>query len=266
MTHWTPSYLLAFDPFINDPRSKEDACALVDKHLAETPAGRQHSFSLLDVCCGTGLMGRAVEAHLQSLGKHVETTFLDKSGTILEDIEVMPTDGFIVSSVTSMNRVPSRSYDIVVCRYGFNNLPQEDWLKALVEVLRVLKPGGIFLLQDHFVPGPTFSALVNAAEQFLAKMEGKEVVPFIYSTEVFNDILDAHPQVVSRVKTAHELKVNIWDRLKAKCESITDFDAAKRAILRFYEEVCLKKFQVLIVRQDEYIVVYNITYGIVKRG
>lgn len=262
---WPQSYLQSFDPFIADSRSVRYINTLLDKHLQDTSDGFGKTLQLLDVCCGTGHIGRSTDAHLKSLGKLVETTFLDKSHSILKEISLLPTDRLVCSDVISMDDVASESFDVAVCRYGFNNLSQKDWHKALGEVLRVLKPGGVFLLQDHFVPGPVFSALVNEAEQFLAKMEGKQVAPFIFSTEGFNAVLDEHPLVANRIKAGYGLFINIWDRLRAKKELLPDFEAAKSKILHFYEEICLKKYKVLIVDTEEYIHVYNVTYAIKKR-
>lgn len=261
---WPDSYLKTFDAFVGDPRSERYANALLKKYLDESPSKDHQAFSIADICCGTGHMGRSIETYLKSIGKEIQTTFIDKSETILKGIALSSTDKTICTNITSMKEIPSASFDIAVCRYGFNNLPKDAWTKALEEVLRVLKPGGIFILQDHFVPGPVFSALVNEAEQFLAKMEGKEAAPFIYSTEDFNEILDKHPSVQSRIKAGYGLFINIWDRLRSKKEILPDFQAAKKEILRFYEETCLKKYKVLIVDEDEYIHVYNITYAIVK--
>jgi len=263
---WPESYLKTFGPFVADPRSERYANALLDKHLAGMLGQVPAILRVLDVCCGAGQMGRSIESHLTSTGKSVRTTFLDKSSTILEGILLTPSDRTVCADVTSMSGVASADFDVAVCRYGFNNLPREDWLKALGEVLRVLKPGGVFLLQDHFVPGPVFSALVNEAEQFLARMEGKEVAPFIFSTEAFNAALDEHPLVASRIKVGYGLFINIWDRLRAKKELLPDFDAAKREILCFYEEICLRKYKVLIVDPEEYIHVYNVTYAITRRS
>ncbi len=259
------SYLETFQAFAADPRSERYLTTLLDNHLATTSAGAQGSFRVLDVCCGTGFIGRATETHLKSLGKNVKTTFLDSSTNLLEGIGHIETIQTICADVTAMDTVTSESYDIVVCRYGFNNLPQERWLAALSEVMRVLKPSGIFLLQDHFVPGPTFSALVNEAERFLALLEGKKTIPFIFSTEAFNAVLDEHPLVADRTKVGYGLLVNIWDRLRAKKENLPDFEAARQKVMRFYREVCLQKYKVLIVDPEEYIHVYNVTYGIRKR-
>ena len=223
------------------------------------------TWNILDVCCGTGFFGRSLQSHLTSQEKHSKLSFLDTSAAILQKVQPGPTDQVILSSVTAMRGIPSGTFDVVVCRYGFNNLAQEQWLMALAEVLRVLRLGGVLLLQDHFVPGPTFSALVNEAEQFMARMEGKEVVPFIFSTEAFNAVLDEHPLVQSRVKDAYSLLINIWDRLRAKKEVLPDFEAAKAEVLRFYKQVCLDKYGVLIVEPEDYIHVYNVTYAIVKR-
>ncbi len=262
---WPQSYLDTFDPFVADQKSVRYANALVDAYLkGSTFSENKGTVHILDIFCGTGNFGRAIEDHLKSIGSQTKMGFLDASSKILEGIQLNTGDSVICANVAAMPEIPSASYDIIVCRYGFNNLEKEQWLKALDEVLRILKPGGIFVLQDHFVPGPVFSALVNEAEQFLAKLEGKSSVPFIYSTEAFNDILDRHPLVYSRVKAGYGLFINIWDRLHAKKEIIPDFEAAKQEILKFYKKDCLEKYKLLIVDPEEYIHVYNITYAIVK--
>lgn len=273
---WPESYLKAFDALVTDPRSEKYVTALFDHYQTEKmKVPKPERWKVMDICCGTGFIGRKLANHLKSQGKYVDLTFADRSKTILGKIHLEPMEFVIELDVTSMPEIASGSYDVVTCRYGFNNLSQEGWFKALAEVLRILKPGGVFILQDHFVPGPTFSALVNEAEQFLAQMEKKEMVPFIFSTEAFNTVLDEHPLVERseenknqgcRTKDGYGMFINIWDRLRAKKEILPDFESAKSEIIRFYREICLKKYQVLIVDVEEYIHVYNVTYAIVKRA
>ncbi len=42
-----------------------------------------------------------------------------------------------------------------------------------------------------------------------------------------NDLLDIHPQVLSRVKVGYGLMIDIWERLRAKSEILSDFEKAK---------------------------------------
>lgn len=263
---WPKSYLQTFGAFTEDSKSERYASALLDFHRAELGLHLPNPVRVLDLCCGTGLAGKAIQFHLGTVGLESEMTFVDSSAQILSNIQSDAKTRTICADVTKMQEVSSESIDVAICRYGFNNLPREHWLQALNETLRVLKPGGIFLLQDHFVPGPVFSALVNEAEQFLARLEGKTHCPFIFSTEALNAVLDEHPLVASRYKGGYGFFVNIWDRLRAKKELLPDFEGAKLQILRFYRDVCLEKYKVLIVDPDEYIHVYNVTYAIAKRS
>lgn len=262
--NWPQSYLRTFSPFVSDDRSARHLVAQLEHHLGQRTFTGQ-TCSVLDVCSGVGQAGRTIESYLGSKGLLVETTFLDKSEKILDSIALLPTNRVICADVASMGSVASDTYDVAVCRYGFNNLTKDSWLPALGEVLRVLKGGGVFLLQDHFVPGAVFSVMVNEAEQYLARMEGKPTEPFIFSTEDFNVLLDEHPLVATRIKSGYSLVVNIWDRLRAKRELLPNFEAAKGEIMGFYTKVCLERFKVLIVDPEEYIPVYVVTYAIVKR-
>jgi ubiquinone/menaquinone biosynthesis C-methylase UbiE len=216
-----------------------------------------------DIMSGSGKFGSTIEDALRKKGFEVDMTYMDASEVILSSIgDAAKTQ---VINVVDMKEIPESTFDMVVCRYGFNNLPKEKWEEALNEVLRIIKPEGLFLLQDHFVPGEVFSELVNEAEQYLARMEKKTNIPYIFSTEEFNSVLDKHPLVKSRIKAGYGFYINIWERLKAKKEILPDFEAAKNSILDFYKTVCLEKYKLLIVNPEEYIHVYNITYAIVKR-
>lgn len=263
--HWDPDYLGTFAPFVDSNRSPRYALSLLSSLEERKLVSIPKSLQLADICCGTGLFGQAITGRLRQQGKEVSTTFVDLSQDSLARIELGANDRTIAANVTNMQKVEPGGFDLVVCRYGFNNLSQAQWILAINETLRILKPGGVFLLQDHFVPGTHFSALVNEAEQLLAEMEGKPVIPFIYSTEAFNGLLDAHPVVANRHKCGFGLQVNIWDRIRTKHASLPDFEKAQQNVLDFYRRTCFEKWKLLIVDPEEYIHVYNITYAIQKR-
>lgn len=259
---WPESYLNTWSTFSKDEKSIKHALELYKYHTQNTKIS---DLKIADIMCGSGKFGKAFSQKIQELGVTVDVTYIDESAEILKTIQIRDNEKTICSDVVDMKEIPDNVFDIVLCRYGYNNLPKDKWLKALDESLRIVKPGGIFLLQDHFVPGETFSALVNEAEQYLAQMENKNNIPYIFSTEEFNTVLDLHPLVASRIKAGYGFVVNIWDRLKSKKEILPDFEIAQKQILDFYKNICLDKYKVYIVNVDEYIHVYNITYAIVKK-
>jgi ubiquinone/menaquinone biosynthesis C-methylase UbiE len=258
---WPESYLNSWKAFSSDERSSKYLQTLFNHHISAID-----NLKVADVMSANGKNGKVFREAILKQGGSVTLSYIDASSEILSSISLGDDENIIHADVTHMPEILSDSFDVVLCRYGFNNLAKEQWNLALNEVLRILKPGGIFLLQDHFVPGSVFSELVNEAEQFLANLENKQNIPYIYSTEDFNALLDSHPLVKSRIKAGYGFFVNIWDRLKAKKEILPDFKIAKEQILNFYKKVCLDKYKLLIVDPEEYIHIYNITYAIVKKG
>lgn len=88
--------------------------------------------TLLDVGCGTGwLLNRLARVH------PAEYHGLDVSENMLAVADQLPyADNF---------------FDVVTCIQSFHHYPDPD--RAMREVLRVLKPGGLYLLSDTGVGG-----------------------------------------------------------------------------------------------------------------
>ncbi len=133
--------------FINDLQSfglhrrwKRQFVALADAHSG------QHS---LDVCCGTGDIAFALAA------TGATVTGLDFSQPMLE-IARHRQQAIAPAALTFMHgdamRLPfaAESFDVVTCAYGLRNLP--DWRAGLVEMRRVLRPGGRLLVLDFGKP------------------------------------------------------------------------------------------------------------------
>jgi len=103
--------------------------------------------TLLDVGCGTGFL-------IDLMAKHrpARYTGLDLSPEMIRMAEGKQIEG-AAFTVGSADRLPfpDRSFDIVTCSQSFHHYPYPD--KAMAEVLRVLKPGGLYILSDTGIGG-----------------------------------------------------------------------------------------------------------------
>ena len=103
--------------------------------------------ALLDVGCGTGflidLLAKQRPARYAGLDLSPEMIRVAK-GKRIEGAE------FVVGSADRL-LFPDASFDIVTCSQSFHHYPYPE--KAMSEVLRVLKPGGLYLLSDTGIGG-----------------------------------------------------------------------------------------------------------------
>lgn len=103
--------------------------------------------TLLDVGCGTGwLLNRLARVH------PAEYHGLDVSENMLAVAEEKHIPGAVfVQGVADRLPYADNSFDVVTCIQSFHHYPDPD--RAMREVLRVLKPGGLYLLSDTGVGG-----------------------------------------------------------------------------------------------------------------
>ena len=213
--------------------------------------------------CGTGIVGNLTYHYLKSLGKNPKLIYGDFASKMLNNIEseVIGSQKLYLD-VRNMKSIASSSVNLIVCRYGFNNLSQNDWKKAFREVFRVLVPRGLFIIQDHFVPGKFFSSFVNTFEYFIALLDERDDKPFIFSTEELNAYLDNNRLVLSRYHTGHSLYPSQKERLKLKSDfQNTDFSQSWKKYVEFSKGLIPLIYHLLITKD---VPIYNITYGIRK--
>lgn len=108
---------------------------LIREHI--TAAGQSESRHVLEVCCGTGLVGRS----FQDAGWHVCGIDLT-SNMALEANRFFPCINVPVEQIPYM----SGSFDVVVLRQAYFLL--NDGQRALSEIHRVLKPEGRLVLSQ----------------------------------------------------------------------------------------------------------------------
>ena len=68
-------------------------------------------------------------------------------------------------SVTDMHEIPANSIDTVIMTLVFCSIPDPLHEQALLEIHRVLKPGGKFLFFEHILASPETSPFVYALQR-----------------------------------------------------------------------------------------------------
>lgn len=118
--------------------------------------------SLLDIGCGTGYL-----IDMLSRNHKAKYTGLDLSPKMIDECNKKKIKNAVFVEGRS-DELPfdDNTFDIVTCSQSFHHYPETD--KPLKEALRVLKPGGLYIISDTGV-GPF-------------KMFGVKVDDFIYRT------------------------------------------------------------------------------------
>ncbi|KAF2108435.1 S-adenosyl-L-methionine-dependent methyltransferase [Lophiotrema nucula] len=119
---------------------------------------------ILDVGCGPGTITTSLAKYASSgvtVGIDISAAVLHKAKTLAAQASIS-TEGpgsvaFEEGNILERLAYDDNTFDIVVSSQLFGHLPSEDMsLKALIEMRRVLKPGGILAtragLEQHFYP------------------------------------------------------------------------------------------------------------------
>jgi ubiquinone/menaquinone biosynthesis C-methylase UbiE len=124
--------------------------------------------TLLDIGAGTGqFLGfvKSVQPQLKTIALDLSEPYLAKARRVLK--HGLPTK-FIEAAAEAMP-LKDNSIDIAVSIFLFHELPPKVRAAAGVEIARVLKPGGIFVLADTIQYGdaPDFDGLIEVFPELL---------------------------------------------------------------------------------------------------
>ncbi|HYO56774.1 class I SAM-dependent methyltransferase [Archangium sp.] len=107
----------------------------------------QEGMRLLDAGCGSGVLARHL-AHKHSgcavVGCDISETRVRQARDAARDL---PNLHFELGDLTRLD-YPEGHFDVIICRYVLQHLPQEIRPAALASILRCLKPGGRLIAID----------------------------------------------------------------------------------------------------------------------
>lgn len=115
---------------------------------------------LLDVGCGTGATLRLLG---EKYGKSVELYGIEPSEDMLWQAQTRLHDGkaHLKQGVAQKLPYPDGHFDIVISTQVLHHLPTPEKKKMLLEMHRVLKPGGTIVLSDWGKPTNTLGKCIS---------------------------------------------------------------------------------------------------------
>ncbi len=179
----------------------------ITRHLAARPESGQPA-RLLDVACGTGsALKQLAKAHpkLSYFGIDLSPHYARKARQQLADVAQL---AIAVENAEAMPFADD-SFDVVTCVYLFHELPRNARRKVAREMLRVLKPGGLLVVEDSAQVAD--SAAIEPAlrsfprefhEPFFDDYLGDDLAALF--AEVGATIASSRTHLVARVVAAHK--------------------------------------------------------------
>jgi len=168
--------------------------------------------AILDVCCGQGVL---TELFSQA---GADVAGLDFSPVLLAHAQSAAPNAMLIKRDAQSLPVVDASFDAATNNFGFGHVPDQP--KALAEVARVLKPGGLFALSGWVAPerNPASGIFFGTAEA-LAVLSRRPAQPdfFLFSRKGESDaaLSEAGLTVVERGETEHHFRFSSSDGLFA---------------------------------------------------
>ncbi len=144
---------------------------------------------VLDACCGTGMLTSLIAEKVGKTGKAVG---IDISARALEKAAKRVKEGlpltFRQASCAAIP-LPDGSFDRVCISFGLHEMSEDDRLKSLVEVKRVLKDDGKFFILEYNLPRSLLKRF--AAKAFNKLFESEAAYRMLIDGTLFQDLEQA---------------------------------------------------------------------------
>jgi ubiquinone/menaquinone biosynthesis C-methylase UbiE len=154
MRHGRRAYYDAFSKFYDRfvALHSGDKQGLARQFLADQIPFGGAPASVLDLCTGTGSTLPHIQSKVGTTGATVGVDF--SHGMLKAAMGKIPASEniYLVEGNAGALPFPSHTFDAVTCSHAFYELKGETQREALEEIVRVLKPEGVFLMMEHDVP------------------------------------------------------------------------------------------------------------------
>ena len=145
-SYWNKSALdkSLFNQVQRGSNTENESLLLVESHLVEL-LNLTTTDTLLDVCCGNGLITKQLSKHCSAVlgidfSPHLIISAKQNMG--YSNIE------YLVGDATSLTENTSEKFDKIMLNFSFQYFNFKDGLKVVSEMKKLLKPNGIILLGD----------------------------------------------------------------------------------------------------------------------
>ncbi len=154
----------------------------------------QEGGSVLDLCTGTA----ALLTHLQArVGPNGQVLGADLSHGMLQ-VAQEKTRGlanvYLVEADAGCLPFATGTFDAITCSHAFYELKGEAREQALQEIVRVLRPKGVFLMMEHDVPANPFARALFYLR--LALMGSGRAITFLRHEQ---EVLERHFRSVRKI-------------------------------------------------------------------
>ncbi|MEU3570272.1 class I SAM-dependent methyltransferase [Kitasatospora sp. NPDC036755] len=151
-THWN-NVKIDYDKVLNTDASN---VALLSAAVDLLPAD---TADILDIGSGTGRLTslcRAALPQARILGVDPAPTMVKEATAKFADDPLTSFQGGVAEDLSD---IPDESFDVAISSFALHHLELDTYPKAAAELLRVLRPGGVFVNADQFcrVMGPAGS-------------------------------------------------------------------------------------------------------------
>jgi len=117
---------------------------------------------VMDIGCGTGALTlRAAQRGAKVKGIDINAQMLEIAGRRVHEAGLTEAVDWVEMGVAELDGEETQRYDAVMCGLCISELSEDEVTYTLKEVVRILRPGGLFLIADEIKPQGLVKRLIH---------------------------------------------------------------------------------------------------------